>query len=83
MWARRITGLNLSAFPQELTIAGGGTADSPDIDIEDDGSFAWVVFRQDLGGVSRTVGRRLIGSQFEAPEFDRRRRRRRRRRRST
>src|SRR5205085_355839 len=30
-------------------------------------SFAWVVFRQDLGG-SRTVGRRLIGSAFEAYE---------------
>ena len=67
VWARRITGLNLSVAPQELTINGGGNADSPDIDIEDDGSFAWVVFRQDLG-VSRTVGRRLIGSTFEAFE---------------
>ncbi len=67
VWARRITGLNLSVAPQELTINGGGNADSPDIDIEDDGSFAWVVFRQDLG-VSRTVGRRLIGSAFEAFE---------------
>jgi hypothetical protein len=66
IWGRRITGLNLSAFPQ--VIAGGGLADSPDIDIEDDGSFAWVVYRQDLGGVSRTFGRRLVGSLFEAPE---------------
>ena len=68
VWARRITGLNLSALPQQLTLPGGGTSDSPDIDIEDDGSFAWVVFRQDLGGVSRTIGRRLVGSLFEAPE---------------
>ena len=68
MWARRVTGLTLSAFPQLLNIEGGGSADSPDIDIEEDGSFAWVVFRQDLGA-SRTVGRRLIGSLFEAPEF--------------
>ena len=68
VWARRLTGLNLSVAPQELTINGGGPADSPDIDIEDDGSFAWVVFRQDLGGASRTVGRRLIGSAFEAFE---------------
>jgi hypothetical protein len=66
--ARRITGVNLSLAPQDLTLAGGGLADSPDIDIEDDGSFAWVVFRQDLNGISRSIGRRLIGSQFEAPE---------------
>jgi hypothetical protein len=65
--ARRLTGMNLSAFPQDLTLPGG-SADSPDIDIEDDGSFAWVVYRQEVGGVSRSLGRRLIGSQFEAPE---------------
>ena len=59
--------MNLSAFPQDLTLptAAPAARDSPDIDIEDDGSFAWVVFRQDFGGGSRTVGRRLIGSQFE------------------
>ncbi len=68
VYGRRITGMNLSQFPQDLTLPGG-SADSPDIDIEDDGSFAWVVFRQDVGGVSRTVGRRLVGSQYEAPEF--------------
>jgi hypothetical protein len=68
IWARRITGMNLSVAPQQVSLDGGGAADSPDIDIEDDGSFAWVVFRQDLGGVSRTIGRRLIGSAFEAPE---------------
>ena len=67
VFGRRITGLNLSQHPQDLTLAGG-SADSPDIDIEDDGSFAWVVFRQDMAGVPRTVGRRLIGSQYEAPE---------------
>jgi hypothetical protein len=64
---RRITGLSLSQFPQDLTMPDG-SADSPDIDIEDDGSFAWVVFRQGQAGVSRTVGRRLVGSQFEAAE---------------
>jgi hypothetical protein len=66
IWGRRITGLNLSAFPQ--VIAAGGPSDSPDIDIEDDGSFAWVVYRQDFEGNSRTFGRRLVGSLFEAPE---------------
>jgi hypothetical protein len=71
--ARRLTGLTLSAFPQDLTLNdfGGepaGTADSPDIDIEDDGSFAWVAFRQDIGGRSRSVARRLRGTHYEAPE---------------
>ena len=68
VWARRLTGMNLSAFPQDLTLPDG-PADSPDIDIEDDGSYAWVVFRQTIGGITRTLGRRLIGSQFEAPEY--------------
>jgi hypothetical protein len=53
--------------PQDITLPDG-SADSPDIDIEDDGSYAWVVFRQVIGGLPRTFGRRLIGSQFEAAE---------------
>jgi hypothetical protein len=69
--ARRVTGLNLSVAPQVVSVpdvngAPGGPADSPDIDIEDDGSFAWVVFRQDIGGASEILARRLVGSQFEA-----------------
>ncbi|MDA0182002.1 hypothetical protein OJ997_16985 [Solirubrobacter phytolaccae] len=71
VWARRVTGLTLSAVPQILNLPEGGNADSPEIDIEEDGSFAWVVFRQDIAGGSRTIGRRLVGSLFEAPEtFD-------------
>lgn len=69
VWARRVTGLTLSLYPQLLNVDGGGSADSPDIDIEEDGSFAWVVFRQDFAGISRAIGRRLVGSLFEAPEF--------------
>ena len=70
--ARRLTRLTPSSFPQDLTLdtfanEPGGSADTPDIDIEDDGSFAWVVFRQDAGGRSRTVARRLRGSLFEDP----------------
>jgi hypothetical protein len=65
--ARRITGLNVSVAPQFVSDPAGGAADSPDIDIEDDGSFAWVVFRQDLGSGPQVIGRRLVGSQFEAP----------------
>jgi hypothetical protein len=69
VWGRRITGMNLSQVPQDLNLPGQGNADSPDIDIENDGSYAWIVFRQDVGGFSRTLGRRLVGSQYEAPEF--------------
>jgi hypothetical protein len=69
VWGRRITGMTLSQVPQDLNLPGQGNADSPDIDIENDGSYAWIVFRQDIDGVSRTLGRRLVGSQYEAPEF--------------
>jgi hypothetical protein len=69
VWGRRITGLNLSMVPQDLNVPGNGNADSPEIDIENDGSYAWIVFRQDIGGVSRSLGRRLRGSQYEPPEF--------------
>jgi hypothetical protein len=69
VWSRRVTGLTLSLYPQLLNVPGGGSADSPDIDIEEDGSFAWVVFRQDLPEGSRAVARRLVGSLFEAPEL--------------
>ena len=67
VFARRITGLSVSLAPQLVSDPSGGAADSPDIDIEDDGSFAWVVFRQELGTGPQTVARRLVGSQFEAP----------------
>lgn len=70
--ARRLTRLTPSSAPQDLTLDAfngepGGNADSPDVDIEDDGSFAWVAFREDIGGRSRTVARRLRGSLFEDP----------------
>lgn len=72
LWARRVTDLRPSALPQEVSLgelggAPGGGADSADVAIEDDVSFAWVVWRQDIGGVSRTLARRLVGSLFEAP----------------
>jgi hypothetical protein len=67
IFARRITGLSVSLAPQLVSLPSGATADSPEIDIEDDGSFAWVVFRQELDGSSQVVARRLVGSQFEAP----------------
>ena len=72
VYARRVTGLNPSAFPQEASVPdlggqAGGHADSIDIDVEDDGSFAWAVFRQDFAGASRSVARRMLGSTFDPP----------------
>jgi hypothetical protein len=72
VWERRVTGLTLSAFPQELSLpslggAPGGPADSVDIDVEDDGGFGWAVFRQDFGGGSRSIARRLLGLTFDPP----------------
>ena len=72
VWERRVTGAAVSAFPQELSVpslggAPGGAADSVDIDVEDDGGFGWAVFRQDFGGGSRAIGRRLLGLTFDPP----------------
>ena len=70
VYGRRLFGLQVSVAPQEVSLPEfdgglGGAADSPDIDTEDDSSFAWVVFRQDVGGTSRALARRLVGSLFE------------------
>jgi hypothetical protein len=77
VYGRRMFEMRVSNAPQDLTLndleghAAAG-ADVPDIDIEDDSSFAWAVFRQYVedgaGGVkTRSIARRLVGSQFEAP----------------
>jgi len=64
IFERRLTGTALSQVPQQVS-APGGNADSPDLDIEDDSSFAWVVYRQDTAGGSHSFVRRLVGSQFD------------------
>lgn len=68
--ARRLFELRLSTSPQDLTldeVAGeqGLSADSPEVDMEDDSSYAQVVFRQQVVGRTRIVMRRLVGSAFE------------------
>jgi hypothetical protein len=73
VFARRLFELRLSAAPQDLTLADVGgvpaaSADSPRIDMEDDSSYAQVVFRQNTAGGPRTVMRRLVGSEFNAPD---------------
>lgn len=69
VFARRIYGTALSAIPRDATLAGGGSADLPDVDIEYDRSYAWVVFRQVVAGQPRSVARRLRASTFEAPQM--------------
>lgn len=70
---RRVFVGRISTAPQDLTLPdlgglAGGAADLPAIDIEDDSSFAWAVFRQRFAdGHTHAIARRLVGSAFEAP----------------
>jgi hypothetical protein len=76
VYARRLYGTKISAAPMDLTSGdldghAAGPADLPEVDIEDDSSFAWVSFRQSFadGGAqkARAIGRRLRGSRMEDP----------------
>jgi hypothetical protein len=76
VFARRIYGTTPSSAVLDLTLGdleghGGGVADAPSVDIEDDSSFAWVVFRQQFvdgaGATSRAIGVRLRGSRIDPP----------------
>jgi hypothetical protein len=70
--ARKLFGTKVSQVPQVLNadqVEGhpGGAADSPDVDVEDDSSFAWLVFRQNFDDHPRVLARRLLGSTFDPP----------------
>lgn len=75
--ARRLARGVASAVSADATLSAvdgraARSADSPDIGIEDDSSYAWVVFRQAVddgagGTVVRAVARRLRGSGFDDP----------------
>ena len=77
VYARRLVRAAPSAVTADATLAtleghAAHSADSPDIGIEDDSSYAWVVFRQAIddgaGGITvRAVARRLRGSAFDDP----------------
>lgn len=73
VWARKMFGAALSGAPQDLTpqVFEGRVStvsDLPDVDAEDDSSFAWVVFRQTFAdGASRILARRQRGTIFEPP----------------
>jgi hypothetical protein len=71
--ARRVFETRISTAPQDATVPavggfGGLTADVPDVDVQDDSSFAWVVFRQLFSdGRTHAIARKLVGSQFDPP----------------
>lgn len=77
VYARKVFGTNPSTRPQDLTPSDldgrpAGSADLPDVDAQDDSSFAVVVFRQAVaepnGAVRwRTVSRRQRGTEFDPP----------------
>jgi hypothetical protein len=68
VFARKVFGPTPSSRPQDLTLAApAGGADAPDVDVEDDSSFAWVVFRQAVGGRLRALARRQRGTEFDPP----------------
>ena len=73
VYARKMFNAGLSTAPQDLTPASfedrvATTSDLPDIDAEDDSSYAWVVFRQSYAdGGSRIHARRQRGTAFDPP----------------
>jgi hypothetical protein len=72
VFGRRIFEQRLSTAIEDLTLTefegrAASDADRPEIDIEDDSSFAQAVFRQQTVGGTRMIGRRLVGSQFDPP----------------
>lgn len=72
VYVRRVVRARLSDVPREAGVANidgspGGSADSAAVDVEDDSSYAWIVFRQDIGGLSRVLTRRLVGSELQPP----------------
>jgi hypothetical protein len=72
VFGRRVFELRLSTAIEDLTLnefegRAATDADRPEIDVEDDSSYAQVTFRQMTGGGPRGVVRRLVGSQFEPP----------------
>lgn len=74
VYARKMFGSGLSSLPQDLTPATfdnrvATASDLPDIDAEDDSSFAWVVFRQAFAdrGPMRILAMRQRGTAFDPP----------------
>jgi hypothetical protein len=73
VFARKMFNEGISDAPQDLTPPSlldrvATTSDLPDVDAEDDSSYAWVVFRQTFAdGGTRILARRQRGTQFDPP----------------
>jgi hypothetical protein len=72
VFGRRLFEYRLGQTIEDLTLSefegrAATDADRPEIDIEDDSSFAQVAFRQQTATGPRAIVRRLVGSQFEEP----------------
>jgi hypothetical protein len=73
VYARKMFGTGLSNAPQDLTPADFGgrvptVSDLPELDAEDDSSYAWVAFRQTFAdGGTRILARRQRGTSFDPP----------------
>jgi hypothetical protein len=67
VFARRLLGTSTSQYPQQVSLPDLGTADLPEVDVEEDGSFGWVAFRQLDQNGPRALARRIRGLQFEVP----------------
>jgi hypothetical protein len=73
VYARKMFGSGLSSAPQDLTPATfedrvATVSELPDVDAEDDSSYAWVVFRQRFAdGGTRILARRQRGTSFDPP----------------
>ena len=73
VYARKMFGPKLSDAPQDLTPTDFESrvpvlSDLPEIDAEDDSSYAWVAFRQHFAdGGSRILARRQRGTGFDPP----------------
>ena len=73
VYARKMFGGGLSTAPQDLTPQtfedrATTLSDVPDVDAEDDSSYAWVVFRQSFAdGGTRILARRQRGTTFDPP----------------
>ncbi len=72
VFVRRILGGALSLYPQDATLpsepgtgAAAGSADSADIAVRSDPSFAWLVFRQDFTDGSHIITRPLVGALLD------------------
>jgi hypothetical protein len=72
VYVRRILGGTLSLYPQDATLAtepgtgaAAASADSPEIAVRSDPSFAWLVFRQDFTDGSHIIMRPLVGALLD------------------